>query len=83
MFLSVSTFAQGAATRGRPVSVAQVDCGAFVHNADGSWTSTVRSYVAGHNTRHRIDPETRFVTGPEGPLGLDIAASLDQECQLY
>ena len=79
----MSTSAEGAPPQGRPVRVTQIDCSAFVRNADGSWTSTVRTYVTGRNARQRIDPATRFVKGAEGPLGLDIAISLEQACRLY
>ncbi len=81
--VSTSTLAEGAQPQGRSVRVTQMDCSAFVHNDDGSWTSTARSYVTGRNVRQRIDPGTRFVKGAEGPLGLDVAVSLEQACRLY
>ena len=75
-----STFAPGNAPQGRSVSVPELDCGAFARNVDGSWTSTVRSYVTGPGVRHRIEPETRFTPGKSGPFGLDLADALDRGC---
>ena len=49
MILSVNAFAKSAPPQGRPVSVPLVDCDAFVRDGDGSWTSTVRSYVTSRN----------------------------------
>lgn len=81
--LSMNAFAKSAPPQGCPVSVPLIDCDAFVRDGDGSWTSTVRSYVMSRNARRRIDPETRIVKGAEGSLGFDLAASLEQACHLY